>query len=170
MPRSSYASLVRRAMAPIAASLVLAACGSREPAAPASAPAPLVQRGALQLRAAFEVPAGRGAGDTLWVVVTARNTSAAPVTIETSPCTVSVRLLAAAAGAGASATFHDDFQRPCARMLVMIPLAAGATHTFRHPVPMSEISPAAPRAVQAHVQVDIAPQPVLLTGGTFTLP
>ena len=170
MPRPSFASLVLRAMAPVAAALALAACGAREPSAPAPALAPLVQHGALELQASFEVPQGRGRGDSLVVVVTARNVSGARYVIETSPCPASVRLLAAAAGAGASATFYDDFMRPCARMLVTIPLAPGEVHRFRHPIPMTAISRAAPRAVQAHVQVAVAPEPVLLTGSRFTLP
>lgn len=170
MPRPSFASLIRRATSSVAAALALAACGAREPSAPAATLTPLVQRGALELQASVEVPPGRGRGDSLRVIVTARNVSGAPYVIETSPCTVGVRLLSAAAGAGASATFYDDFMRPCARMLVTIPLAPGAVHRFRHAVPMTAISPAAPRALQAHVQVAIAPEPVLLTGLAFTLP
>ena len=174
MKRPSFASLVRRAMVPITAALALAACAGRDPASPASAVTPLVQSGNLELQASFQVPPGRGAGDTLVVVVTMRNAGTAPLQVHTSPCPVSVRLLAAAPGDRASATFYDDFQRPCARMLVVIPLAPGETHRFEHGVPMDRISPAAPREVQAHVGVLVGSESgtgiVLLTGGRFTLP
>ena len=173
MKRSSFASLVRRATVPIAAALALAACSSgREPAGPTT---PLsynvVRHGPLALWANIGMPTGR---DTLVVTVSVRTMSAAPVALHTTQCPVSVRLLAAAPGEAASATFYDDFQRPCTRALVIVPLAPGAVHRFHHPVPLDKISRAAPRAMQAQIGVLVGDESgmetVLLTGYRLTLP
>lgn len=162
-------SLLRRAVW-VAGTLLLSACRSGDPAAPVATVTPLVQHGVLALRASFLVPPGRGPGDSIVVEVTMHNTGAESLRLTTTPgCEISVRLLSAAAGAGASATFYDDFQRPCVRMLKELTVGAGATIVVRHAIPVAAIPATAPREQQAHVGVQLDGTIVLLTGGTFTL-
>lgn len=160
-----------RRVALFAGALLLAACRTGDPAAPVATITPLVQHGALELRASFLVPPGRGAADSIVVEVTVHNTGAEARRFTTTPgCEILVRLLAAAAGSGASATFYDDFQRPCVRMLREVAVGPGETIVLRHRIAMRDIAPTAPRELQAHVGVLIDEGVVFLTGGSFTLP
>jgi hypothetical protein len=166
-----HATSALRHAALLAGALLIVGCSRTDPAGPIASLTPLVQHDGLELRASFLVPPGRGRADSIIVEVSMHNASAATRRIATTPgCEVAVRLLSAAAGAGASATFYDDFQRPCVRMLREIVLRRGETEVVRHAIPMQAITRAAPRHVQAHVGVLIDGGVVLLTGGTFMLP
>jgi hypothetical protein len=167
-PRPTPARLATLA----ASALVLAACSASDPSSPTIEAQQLALAGDLEVTATLDVPDGRGPGDTLRVRVTVRNRTreARQVSVGSSTCIVSVRLLAAAPGAGASATFYDDFLRPCTRDLKYVQLAAGGSQTFVHAVPADRIPASAPEEMQAHVGMQLDAERVLLNTGPFRIP
>lgn len=152
--------------------LLLAACGKLDPSGPVIEAQQLALEGDIAVRATVDVPPSRAPDAALNVHVTLTNRTrhAREVAVGSSSCTIFVRLLAAAPGAGASATFYDDFQRACTRDLKYVTLPAGGAQTLHHAVPLSAIAEGAPDALQAHIGLRLDRESVLLHVGPFHLP
>lgn len=162
----------RRAATLASLFVLVAACGKRDPSGPVIEAQQLALDGDVTLHATLDVPESRGPGAVLGVNVTLQNRTAQTrsIPVGSSSCPIFVRILAAAPGAGASATFYDDSMRACTRDLRIVTLPPGGTQAFRHVVPVSAIAASAPDELQAHIGMHVDEETVLLVAGPFRLP